>query len=85
LTLTCPAHVQLPASFLAPPKPPAGAAAPSGGALPTVSVAQEQKKKYKLSTDTDPLFGELRDLNFSAVGKRLSKTAHRLNENYNVG
>jgi hypothetical protein len=80
------AHVLLPASFLAPPKAPAAATSPTTAtvALPTVSVKQEQKKKYRLSTETDPLLAELRDLNFSAVGKRLSKTAHRLNENYNV-
>jgi hypothetical protein len=85
-TDACTAHVLLPASFLAPPKAPAAATSPTTAtaALPTVSVKQEQKKKYRLSTETDPLLAELRDLNFSAVGKRLSKTAHRLNENYNV-
>jgi vacuolar protein sorting-associated protein 33A len=82
------AHVQIPASLLAPKNPaqanPATSPQASTAPLPTVSVSKEQKKKYKLSTETDPLFGELRDLNFSAVGKRLSKTAHQLNENYNV-
>jgi hypothetical protein len=79
----------IPASFLAAsnqPGQPNNATSPQASTtpLPTVSVSKDQKKKYRLSTDTDPLIGELRDLNFSAVGKKLSKTAHRLNEDYNV-
>ncbi|KAJ7794101.1 Sec1-like protein [Mycena olivaceomarginata] len=42
----------------------------------------EAKKKHHLTTATDPLFAELRDLNFSAVGKRLNKVARRLEEDY---
>jgi hypothetical protein len=34
---------------------------------------------------TDPLFAELRDLNFSSVGKKLNRVAHRLDEDYKVG
>jgi hypothetical protein len=86
------AHVQLPASFLSPPKNPnqpnqanpATSPQASTAPLPTVSVANEQKKKYRLSTETDPLFGDLRDLNFAVVGRRLNRTAHRLEENYEV-
>lgn len=44
--------------------------------------AMPKKKKQLLSSQTDRLFGELRDLNFSAVGERLSKTAKRLEEDY---
>jgi hypothetical protein len=83
------AHVLLPASFLQPSKAPgqqnpATSPQDSTTPLPTISVAKEQKKKYRLSSETDPLFGELRDLNFAAVGKRLSKTTHQLKEDYDV-
>lgn len=46
------------------------------------SMAPTKKKKQLLSSQTDRLFSEIRDLNFSAVGTRLSKTARRLEENY---
>ena len=45
-------------------------------------MKSEQKKKYHLSAASDPLFGELRDANFAAVGKRLNRTARRLEEDY---
>lgn len=45
---------------------------------------RDKKKKHNLSASTDPLFEELRDLNFSAVGKKLNKVAHRLDEDYKV-
>jgi hypothetical protein len=48
------------------------------------TLNKEKKKKHHLTTATDPLFAELRDLNFSAVGKRLNKVAHRLDEDYKV-
>ncbi|KAJ7654150.1 Sec1-like protein [Mycena rosella] len=76
-------HVELPVSLLTPP-PPMGAAA-SSAAPPAASASLkkvEPKKKHHLTTSTDPLFGELRDLNFSSVGKRLNKVAHRLEEDY---
>ncbi|KAF8559936.1 Sec1-like protein [Imleria badia] len=45
-------------------------------------VTNEKTKKHVLSAATDPLFAELRDLNFSSVGKRLNRVAHRLDEDY---
>ncbi|KAI6163733.1 Sec1-like protein [Pisolithus thermaeus] len=58
-----------------------GPSQPSTSAAAT-SIIGERTKKYHLSAATDPLFADLRDLNFSSVGKRLSRTAHRLDEEY---
>lgn len=44
----------------------------------------KKTKKHHLSISTDPLLAELCDLNFSSVGKRLSRVAHRLDEDYKV-
>ncbi|OAX42105.1 Sec1-like protein [Rhizopogon vinicolor AM-OR11-026] len=78
-------HVELPASFLAPPTAPnpsiPNAPTPSGSASVTPLI-NEKTKKHHLSATTDPIFAELRDLNFSSVGKRLSRVAHRLDEDY---
>lgn len=83
------AHVELPTSLVSPPAPsPANAAgsstAPSAPNAPLNTLKKENKKKYHLTTTTDPLFGELRDLNFSSVGRRLNRVAHRLDEDYKV-
>lgn len=48
-------------------------------------LAKETKKKHHLDASTDPLFSELRDLNFSSVGKTLNKHARRLDDDYKVG
>ena len=46
--------------------------------------SKEKKRKHHLTTATDPLLAELRDLNFSAVGKKLNQVARRLEEDYKV-
>ncbi|PFH52295.1 hypothetical protein AMATHDRAFT_46418 [Amanita thiersii Skay4041] len=74
-------HVELPTSLLSPPTP-AGAGSSSSSTSANVSVKKESKKKHHLTAMSDPLFAELRDLNFSSVGKRLNKVARRLDENY---
>jgi len=56
----------------------------STSATPAPALVQEKKRKYHLSASRDPFFAELRDLNFASVGKRLNKTARRLDEDYNV-
>lgn len=74
-------------SLLTPPNPqsnPNAASTSQAAAAAPITVKKETKKKHHLTTETDPLFAELRDLNFSAVGKRLSKEARRLDENYRV-
>jgi hypothetical protein len=83
------AHVELPLSLLSP--PPAGpsnspgpAVSPPTSTAPVSTLNKEKKKKHHLTTATDPLFAELRDLNFSSVGKRLNRVAHRLDEDYKV-
>ncbi|KII91306.1 hypothetical protein PLICRDRAFT_89630 [Plicaturopsis crispa FD-325 SS-3] len=79
-------HVELPISLLTPPSAPdpanpAASSAPSSTA-PVVSLSKEKKRKHHLTPETDPLFAEMRDLNFSSVGKRLNSTARRLDEDY---
>lgn len=83
------AHVELPVSLLSPPSasssnPSGPAVSPPTAAAPVSTLNKEKKKKHHLTTATDPLFAELRDLNFSAVGKRLNKVARRLDEDYKV-
>lgn len=83
------AHVELPLSLLQPPTPAnantsASTSTSPPNAIPVVSMKKETKKKHHLTTATDPLYAELRDLNFSSVGKTLSKVAHRLDAEYKV-
>ena len=81
------AHVELPASLLAPPANPNPAAATSSAPPPSTSLpkdGKEKKKKHHLTAGNDPLFSELRDLNFAQVGKKLSRVARRLEEDYKV-
>lgn len=82
------AHVELPVSLLTPPAASntSSSTAPSGSAAPapTNALTKEKKKKHHLTPATDPLFAELRDLNFSAVGKKLNSIARRLDEDYKV-
>ncbi|KAJ7110320.1 Sec1-like protein [Mycena crocata] len=79
-------HVELPVSLLTPPAPVGTAAVPPPPAAAAAASLKkvEPKKKHHLTTATDPLFAELRDLNFSSVGKRLNKVARRLEEDYKV-
>ncbi|RDB28384.1 Vacuolar protein sorting-associated protein 33A [Hypsizygus marmoreus] len=76
--------VELPASLLSPPAPiPAGPSTSSSTSnAPLTSLKKESKKKHHLTTATDPLFAELRDLNFSSVGRKLNRVARGLDENY---
>lgn len=79
------AHVELPTSLVSPPTiPPVAAAAVTASTASTSILAKEKKKKYHLTTSSDPLFGDLRDVNFSSVGKKLNKVAHRLDNDYKV-
>jgi len=77
-------HVELPVSLLTPPSAPNQAAGSSTTPQTGTSLAREKKKKHHLTTATDPLLGELRDLNFSAVGKKLNQVARRLDEDYKL-
>ncbi|KAL0582013.1 Vacuolar protein-sorting-associated protein 33 [Marasmius crinis-equi] len=79
-------HVELPASLISPPQQPnQGAPSTSAAAAPPTPnpLRKEAKKKFHL-TSTDTLFADLRDLNFSSVGKRLNQVAHRIDEDYKV-
>ncbi|KAF5352701.1 hypothetical protein D9756_005855 [Leucocoprinus leucothites] len=69
-------HVELPTSLLTPPNTqdnPNAASTSQASAAP-ITVKKESKKKHHLTTATDPLYAELRDLNFSAVGRKLNKS-----------
>lgn len=79
------AQVELPLSLLNSPSAPdpANSSTPQPSTSIT-SVSNEKTKKHLLSSVTDPLFAELRDLNFSSVGKRLNRVAHRIDEDYKV-
>jgi hypothetical protein len=81
------AHVELPVSLLTQQNPSGSApsAASTSQAPTAMKLAKEKEKKHHLTASTDPLLSELRDLNFSAIGKRLSKVAHRLDEDYKAG
>ncbi|KAH0837937.1 Sec1-like protein [Lanmaoa asiatica] len=76
-------QAELPVSLLNPP-PASGSTNPSTSqsSATITPVTNEKTKKHPLSAATDPLFAELRDLNFSSVGKRLSRVAHRIDEDY---
>jgi len=45
-------------------------------------MKKDAKKKYHLTAATDPLYSELRDLNFSNIGRKLHTVARRLDEDY---
>ncbi|GJE86210.1 Sec1-like protein [Phanerochaete sordida] len=79
-------HVELPVSLLAPPNAQNQTQAAGSSSTPQAgpSLAREKKKKHHLTTATDPLLAELRDLNFSAVGKKLNQVARRLDEDYKL-
>lgn len=54
----------------------------SVGAATTANPQFTKKRKHLLSSATDPLFGELRDSNFSVVGAKLAGHAKRLEAEY---
>ncbi|KIK14296.1 hypothetical protein PISMIDRAFT_642810 [Pisolithus microcarpus 441] len=78
-------HVELPMSLLNPPPAPNQGPSQAFTSTAATSIIGERTKKYHLSAVTDPLLTDLRDPNFLSVGKRLSQTAHRLDEEFNVG
>ena len=71
-------------SILNAPSNPPGSSGPSTSTTPGPSLAKEKKRKHHLTPFTDPLFSELRDLNFASVGKRLNRVARKLDEDYKV-
>lgn len=79
-----PAQIEVPASLLNAPSNANPTVSGSTSATPAPTLAQEKKRKYHLSAATDPIFAELRDLNFASVGRRLNKAARRLDEDYRV-
>ncbi|KAG8819052.1 hypothetical protein FRC18_012211 [Serendipita sp. 400] len=58
-------YVELPANIVSPPSQANTSGDTTSQALNTTPVQAEKKKKYQLSSATDPLFKELRDVNFA--------------------
>lgn len=79
-----PAQIEVPASLLNAPSNANPTVSGSTSATPAATLSQEKKRKHHLSAATDPIFAELRDLNFASVGRRLNKAARRLDEDYRV-
>jgi vacuolar protein sorting-associated protein 33A len=83
-------HVEVPQALLAPATAPASASGSSAAQAPVAPVVAggatltEKLKKHPLKTSTDPLLGQLRDLNFQHVGRTLSRIARRLDNDYKV-
>ncbi|KAG8803809.1 hypothetical protein FRC17_006109, partial [Serendipita sp. 399] len=75
-------YVELPANLVSPPAQANEGGATTNQALNTTPVQAEKKKKYQLSSSTDPLFKDLRDVNFAVLGSLLSATAKRLSSDY---
>ncbi|KAJ2925516.1 hypothetical protein H1R20_g11576, partial [Candolleomyces eurysporus] len=76
-------HVELPVALVNPPAANlASSSSASTSATPIINVKKDSKKKHHLTTATDPLYAELRDLNFSSVGRKLNTVARRLDEDY---
>ncbi|MBW0497782.1 hypothetical protein O181_037497 [Austropuccinia psidii MF-1] len=78
------AQIEVAPDLLTPSTPVAGNTAHS---IPSSSTSQTfpqtaQRKKYPLNSSSDPLFGELRDQNFSTVGNSLNRIAKRINMDY---
>lgn len=75
-------QIEVPASLLNAPSNANPTVSGSTSATPAATLSQEKKRKHHLSAATDPIFAELRDLNFASVGRRLNKAARRLDEDY---
>ncbi|KAJ2936455.1 hypothetical protein H1R20_g632, partial [Candolleomyces eurysporus] len=78
-------HVELPVALINPQASETAASSSSSAstsAAPIVNMKKDAKKKYHLTTSTDPLYAELRDLNFSSVGRKLNTIVRRLGEDY---
>jgi hypothetical protein len=82
------AHVEVDPSVLSTDTNRPGAAEASNpvvsslGTVTSPSIQPAKKRKHLLSSTTDPLFGEIRDSNFSIVGAKLAKVARRLEADY---
>lgn len=77
---TSPAHVEVDVSMIEGPQP----NAPSTSAS-TSALSAKKKRKHLLSTSTDPVYEELRDINFSQIGAYLNKIAKTIDQRYKVG
>ena len=72
------AHVEVDPALVNPPPN----AMPSPSTALTSIPTQAKRKKLLLSSQADPLFGELRDKNFAVVGTVLNRVAKRINSDY---
>lgn len=77
------AQAELPAALFTDTAPASSSKTPDIPNIPKVVLPGfkvDPKKKHHLTASTDPLYGELRDLNFASVGKKLNSVARKLEE-----
>lgn len=75
------AQAELPAALFTDSAPASSSKIPDIPNIPKVvypGFKVDPKKKHHLTASTDPLYAELRDLNFAAVGKKLNHVARKL-------
>jgi hypothetical protein len=75
------AQAELPAALFTDSAPASSSKIPDIPNIPKVvypGFKVDPKKKHHLTASTDPLYAELRDLNFAAVGKKLNQVARKL-------
>ncbi|GAA5991999.1 hypothetical protein JCM5350_001874 [Sporobolomyces pararoseus] len=79
-------HVEVDPNLLNPPPAASTSSTPStpsfSAGSTSTSTPPAKRRKHLLSPTSDPLFAQLRDVNFAVVGSVLNKTARRLNEDY---
>lgn len=83
----CSAHIKVDPSLLSAAPPTSTSAGTPGTpgistSVPLTSTAQTKKSHHL--TSADPVFAQLRDVNFAVVGGKLNKEARRLDAEYKV-
>ena len=76
------AHVKVDSALLVAQQPGTAPSPSQTSSLPTTPA--QTKKKYHLKSSSDPLFAQLRDMNFAIIGGKLNKEARRLDAEYKV-
>ena len=78
--------MEVDAALLSPPSatPQAAPNAGSSSGLTVVPAVVHKKKKFRLTSVNDALYGSIRDSNFAVVGHKLSKDARRLDSEFRV-
>ncbi|KAF9015737.1 Sec1-like protein [Cyathus striatus] len=75
-------QIEVPAYLLNPTPAVPTASTSSVAPSSTNALKKDQKKKHHLTSATDPLLADIRDLNFSYIGRKLNQVARRLDDDY---